>query len=148
MDDDLPAIGLYEGALHRFPVRVFFEDTDLSGIVYHANYLRYMERARTGMLFCLGINPRAAFEAGEGVYAVVDLQIRYQRPAKLYDELIVASRLLGLTAATSTIQQRVMRGDETLTDATVTAAFILPSGRPRRQPRAWIEAFEPLMERG
>ena len=143
---DQPAEGRFAGREHRFPVRVYFEDTDLSGIVYHASYLRFMERARSDMLRAAGIDQRAAFEAGEGVYAVANLSIRYARPAKLDDALVVSSRLMDYGAATCRIHQRVIRGGELLTDADVVAAYISPQGRPRRQPRAWIETFERLKE--
>jgi acyl-CoA thioester hydrolase len=133
-----------DGATHRFPVRVYFEDTDLSGVVYHANYLRFMERARSDMLSVVGIDQRAAFDSGEGVYAVADLSIKYRRPAKLDDALIVVSHVQAVGAATAIIHQAVMRGGEVLTEATVTAAFLTREGRPRRQPKPWVEAFEKL----
>ncbi len=145
MTVDEPATGRFEGVEHRFPVRVYFEDTDLSGVVYHANYLRFMERARSDMLARVGIDQRGAFDAGEGVYAVADLSIKYRRPAKLDDALIVVSRCTAVGAATATIHQRVMRGDELLTDATVTAAFLTRDGRPRRQPKAWVDAFSKMV---
>jgi acyl-CoA thioester hydrolase len=140
------ALGRFDGAAHHYPVRVYFEDTDVSGIVYHANYLRFMERARSDMLRSLGIAQREAFESGEGVYAVADLSIKYRRPAKLDDDLIVISRVAAIGAATATIHQRVMRGVEMLTDAVVTAAFLTPAGRPRRQPKPWVSAFQALQK--
>jgi acyl-CoA thioester hydrolase len=78
-----PADGRFVHGVHHFPLRVYFEDTDLSGMVYHANYLRFMERARSDMLRAAGIDQRAAQDAGTGVYAVVDAAIRYRRPAAL-----------------------------------------------------------------
>ncbi len=144
MVNDLPATGRFEGREHRFPVRVYFEDTDLSGVVYHANYLRYMERARSDMLARVGVDQRDAFDADQGVYVVADLTIRYRAPAHLDDALVVTTRLAKIGAATVTIHQRVMRGADILTDARVTAAFLTRAGRPRRQPRAWVEAFETL----
>jgi acyl-CoA thioester hydrolase len=145
MVDPVPATGAFDGPLHRFPVRVYFEDTDLSGVVYHANYLRYMERARSDMLGCVGIDQRAAFESGEGVYAVADLAIKYRRPARLDDALTVVSQVQAVGAATATIHQAVMRGSEILTEAIVTAAFLTREGRPRRQPKPWVEAFQKLV---
>jgi acyl-CoA thioester hydrolase len=142
---DAPASGRFDGVEHRFPVRVYFEDTDLSGVVYHANYLRFMERARSDMLACVGIDQRGSFDSGEGVYAVADLSIRYRRPARLDDALVVVSRCTAVGAATATIHQRVMRGDEILTEASVTAAFLTRDGRPRRQPKPWVEAFTRLV---
>ncbi len=141
---DHPAAGRFEGGEHRFPLRVYFEDTDLTGVVYHANYLRYMERARSDMLRAAGIDQRGAFESGQGVYAIVDLAIRYRRPARLDDDLLVVSRMVDTKAASCVIHQRVMRGRVLVADADVTAAFLSPEGRPRRQPDAWLDAFRRL----
>lgn len=140
------AIGRFDGTRHIFPVRVYFEDTDLSGVVYHANYLRYMERARSDMLRGIGIDQRGHHDAGQGVYAVSDLHIRYKAPAKLDDDLTVVSFVTKVSAATTTIQQRVMRGPEMLTEGTVTAAWLTTAGRPQRQPREWVAAFTALKE--
>jgi acyl-CoA thioester hydrolase len=144
MVNPAPATGVLDGPVHRFPVRVYFEDTDLSGVVYHANYLRFMERARSDMLACVGIEQRAAFDSGEGVYAIADLAMKFRAPARLGDALVVESRCTAVGGATATIHQRVMRGTDILTDATVVAAFLSPAGRPRRQPKAWVEIFEGL----
>ncbi len=132
------------GKAHRFALRVYFEDTDTAGIVYYANYLRFMERARSDMLRAVGIDQRAAMDSGEGVYAVAEAHIKYRGSAKLDDELVIVSRVREVRAASCVIHQRVMRGDEILTDATVTAAFLTPEGRPKRQPRAWVDIFERL----
>lgn len=140
-----PASGVIIGNVHRFPVRIYFEDTDFSGVVYHANYLRYMERARSDLLRGLGIDQRAAYEAGEGVYAVADLSIRYVAPARLDDDLVVETVCLDLGGATVSMGQRMLRGTELLTDATVRAAFLTPAGRPRRQPRDWLDRFRCLI---
>jgi len=146
--DPMPLEGRFAGAEHHFPVRVYFEDTDLSGVVYHANYLRYMERARSAMLRAAGIDQRAAHEGGEGVYVVRDIALRYAAPARLDDTLTVVSRLISLKAASVVIQQRVMRDLALLTHATVEAAFVTPAGRPRRQPGAWARIFERLVWQG
>ncbi len=143
-----PLEGRFEGREHLFAVRVYFEDTDLSGVVYHANYLRYMERARSAMLRAAGIDQRAAFEGGEGAYAIRDLTIRYAAPARLDDTLTVVSRLIAMRAASVVIQQRVMRDALTLTHAQVEAAFVAPTGRPRRQPAEWVAAFAALTWQG
>ncbi|MCP3730069.1 tol-pal system-associated acyl-CoA thioesterase [Sphingomonas sp. MG17] len=146
--DDLTIAGRFDGLEHLFPVRVYFEDTDLSGVVYHANYLRFMERGRSDMLRCAGIDQRAVHEAGEGVYVVRNIAIRYVASARLDDALIVVSRLRRLRAASVDIHQRVMRGHELLTEAEVEAAFVAPSGRPKRQPARWVDAFVPLVWKG
>ena len=144
-DDDRPVTGRFNGVEHRYPVRVYFDDTDLSGVVYHANYLRFMERARSDMLRLAGIDQRAAFEAGEGAYAVADLAIRYAAPARLDDDLLVVSRLDTVRAASVVIQQEVRRDGQVLTAATVTAALVAPGGRPRRQPAAWTAIYHGLL---
>jgi acyl-CoA thioester hydrolase len=143
-----PADGCFEGETHYFPLRVYFEDTDVAGIVYYANYLRFMERARSDLLRALGIDQRGALEGGEGVYAVAEVSIRYRASAKLGDDLVVVTELETIRAASVLIHQRVMREREVLADAMVTAAFITPDGRPRRQPKAWIARFDRLRREG
>ena len=141
---DRPYQGGFDGNTHRFALRVYFEDTDVAGIVYYANYLRFMERARSDMLRAVGIDQRAALESGEGVYAVAEVAIKYRMPAKLDDALVVVSEVREVRAASCVIHQRVMRGRQVLADATVTAAFLTLDGRPKRQPRAWRDMFERL----
>ena len=143
-----PADGVLSGTTHLFPIRVYFEDTDVAGIVYYANYLRFMERARSDMLRLIGVDQRQALETGEGVYAVAEMAIRYRAPARLGDDLVVVTDIDAIRAASVLIHQRVMRGDEILTDAMVTAAFLTPEGRPRRQPRDWVSRFERLQAEG
>ena len=137
-----PPSGKIEGSRHFYPVRVYFEDTDLSGIAYHANYLKWCERARSDLLRVLGINQREAFEAGEGVYAVSEAAIKWRRPARLDDELVVETRAVDLRAASARMEQRVMRGEELLAQVDIVAAFVTPEGRPRRQPEEWRRLFE------
>jgi acyl-CoA thioester hydrolase len=144
-DPDAPQQGRFVGREHRFPLRVYFEDTDFSGVVYHASYLRFMERARSDMLRVAGIDQSAAHSNGEGVYAVAELTIKYHRPAHFDDALLVISTVDQVRAASCLIQQRVMLGDELKAEAKVLAAFITSEGRPRRQPRPWIDAFERLL---
>lgn len=141
-----PATGCFIAAVHHFPVRVYFEDTDLSGLVYHANYLRYMERARSDMLRVAGIDQRAHHEGGAGVYAVTDLQIRYRRPARLDDDLMVVSKVAAVGAATCAIHQSVRCGAEELTNASISVAWLTPQGRPQRQPKAWTDIFTRLLQ--
>jgi acyl-CoA thioester hydrolase len=143
-DIDQPYQGAFVGKAHRFALRVYFEDTDVAGIVYYANYLRFMERARSDMLRAVGIDQRASLESGEGVYAVAEVEIKYRGSAKLDDALVIVSTVREVRAASCVIHQRVMRGEEVLTDAMVTAAFLSPEGRPKRQPRAWMDIFERL----
>ena len=136
--------GQFDGSQHLYPVRVYFEDTDLSAVVYHANYLRWFERARSDMLRLLGIDQRAAHEAGEGAYAVSEMNLRYLRPAKLDDEVLIRSHVDELSPATCWIVQRAFRNETLLCEARVRVAFVAPNGRPRRQPREWMAAFQTI----
>ena len=135
----------YRGGLvdhaHHFALTVYFEDTDAYGIVYYANYLRFMERARSDMIRAVGVDQFAELRASGCAYAVVSVDIRYRKPARLGDDLLVVSTIEALRASSVDIQQRVMREDEVMTDARVTAAFLDNQGRPRRQPKDWVDKF-------
>lgn len=139
-----PVTGQIADGVHSLAVRIYFEDTDLSGVVYHANYLRFMERGRSDLLRLLGIDQRGAHEGGEGAYVVADLQIRYLLPARLNDDLVVQTRCLAVGAATVSMGQRILRGADVLIEATVRAGFLTPEGRPRRQPAEWLQKFRTL----
>lgn len=141
-----PPGGLIDRDRHLFAVRAYYEDTDLSGIVYHANYLRWFERARSDLLRLLDIDQRAAIEAGEGAYAVADLHIRYARPARLDDTVVIETRCVELGAASVRIVQRATRESELVAEQAVRVGFIDPQGRPRRQPAEWRAAFEKFSE--
>lgn len=142
-----PYQGHFDGARHLFAVRVYFEDTDFSGVVYHARYLHFMERARSDMLACVGIDQRTVHAAGQGAYAVTQMHIKYRRPAHFDDALLVISTVEAVRAASCDIHQTVMRGDDILTEAQVTAAFVSPDGKPRRQPAHWVAAFQLIINK-
>lgn len=143
MDQHLiPPSGHFEGSRHLFPVRVYFEDTDLSGVAYHANYLRWCERARSEILRLLELNQRAAWDAGEGAYAVAEANLKYRRPARLGDALVIETTATELRAASVRLAQTIWRGEEMLADITIRLGFVAPDGRPRRQPPGWAAAFE------
>lgn len=140
-----PPGGRFDGPLHRFAVRAYYEDTDVSGVVYHANYLRWFERARSDMLLLLGIDQRAAIEAGEGAWAVADLAIQYRAPARLDDIVVIESTCVKLGAASVQMRQRGLRGERLLAQTELRIGFVAPDGRPRRQPEAWRKAFSAIL---
>lgn len=141
--------GLIEGKLHRFAVRAYFEDTDLSGVVYHANYLRWFERARSDFVRLLGIDQRKANESGEGAFAVADLSIRYLAPARLDDGVVIETICTELRAASCRMLQKAIREDGLLlAEATFRVGFVAPDGRPRRMPEGWREAFARIATEG
>jgi acyl-CoA thioester hydrolase len=141
----LPSSGVIDGGLHRLAARVYFEDTDTAGIMYHAKYLHFMERGRTEFLRVAGIDHGAAVRAGVGAYAVTEMQIKWRRPARLDDVLTIETRLISVRAAACSIAQRITRDGDALCEATLTAAFLDPVGRPRRQPREWMARFPELL---
>jgi acyl-CoA thioester hydrolase len=143
-DLDTPYRGGFAGREHRFALTVYFEDTDTFGVVYYANYLKFMERARSDMIRAAGVDQVARLEADGSAYVVADVAIRYRRPGRLGDDLVVVSTVEDVRAASVVIQQRVMRGTEELTDARVTAAFLTSDGRPQRQPREWVDRFKAI----
>jgi acyl-CoA thioester hydrolase len=141
---DRPYAGRFVDGEHRFAVRVYYEDTDAGGVVYHANYLRFFERARTDMLSLLGADLGQALSSGEGGYVVSEAQIKYVRPAVLGDALTIVSRMAELRQASCVVHQTVRRDRQVLVEGRLTVAFVGADGRPRRQPAAWIEAFKAL----
>ena len=144
-----PPSGLLDGPVHRFAVRAYFEDTDLSGVVYHANYLRWFERARSDFVRLLGIDQRAANEAGAGAFAVADLTIRYAAPARLDDAVQIATPCEQLGAASCRMHQIAAREDGLLlAEMRARIGFVAPGGRPRRMPAAWLTAFEAIVIKG
>jgi acyl-CoA thioester hydrolase len=142
---DTPYRGGFIGAEHHFALTVYFEDTDAYGIVYYANYLKFMERARSDFIRAVGVDQAAELHATGSAYAVVEVDIKYRRPARLGDDLQVISTVEQVRASSVDIHQRVMRGPELLTDARVTAAFLDGTGRPRRQPGDWVEKFKAII---
>ena len=142
---DTPYRGGFVGTEHHFALTVYFEDTDAYGIVYYANYLKFMERARSDMIRAVGVDQAAELRATGSAYAVVEVDIKYRRPGRLGDDLLVVSTVEEVRAASVLIHQRVMRGKEQLTDARVTAAFLDGEGRPRRQPREWVAKFKEII---
>jgi acyl-CoA thioester hydrolase len=95
-DVNHPYRGAFIGRTHHFALRVYFEDTDVAGVVYYANYLKFMERARSDMLRALDIDQRAAIESGQGVYVVAEARIKYKASAKLDDDLVVLSEVMAV----------------------------------------------------
>lgn len=125
---------------HTIPIRVYYEDTDFSGVVYHASYLRFMERGRTELIRALGIDQRELFEGGEQGrvalgFAVRRMTIDFLKPAVMDDLLIVETVHLAARGATMDLRQTIRRGEEVLVTAEVKVACV-GGGRARRIPDA------------
>lgn len=130
-------------APHRLAIRVYYEDTDFSGLVYHASHLRFMERGRTELLRSLGLHQRALLEGAAGArffFVVRAMDIDFKKPALMDDLLTVETRVSDIGGASVTLDQRVMRKDELLVSATVKVVCV-ENGRARRLPANVREKF-------
>lgn len=132
--------------MHVFPLRVYYEDTDLAGIVYYANYLRFIERGRSEWLRNLGVD-QVALKAEGLVFAVRRVEADYLSPARFDDLLEVRSALVAQTPARLVLRQQVMRGDVLLFLAEVTLVALGEDGRPRRLPAALVAAMAKAVRR-
>ena len=151
---DWPDIaGRIEGQVHKLPIRVYYEDTDFSGIVYHANYLRYAERGRSDFLRLAGVHHAALFEGDDPIaFAVHRMEIDFLKPARIDDELEVRTRYVRASGARIEADQEIVRlpgeaggEEEPLWRARVMAAVLDGAGRPRRLPSQVREALAPLV---
>jgi acyl-CoA thioester hydrolase len=137
--------GTLHNGRHVLPVRVYYEDTDFSGVVYHASYLRFMERGRTDYLRLLGVDHRALFEETEreapGFHFVVrSMQIEFLKPARMDDVLDIVTAPEDVKGASIMLHQQVMRAGESLVEAHVRVAFV-SAGRAQRIPKSLREAM-------
>jgi acyl-CoA thioester hydrolase len=133
--------GEIRGGHHVMQVRIYYEDTDFSGIVYHANYLRFMERGRTNYLRLLGADHGALIETPGLAFVVRAMQIEFLKSARMDDVLDVVTAPQEVKGASVMLHQRVMRGDETLIEARVRVACV-SGGRARPIPKALRAAMQ------
>jgi len=137
--------GLFDGPTYRAMLRVYFDDTDAGGVVYHANYLRWFERSRSDLIRSVGIDQPGAIDGGLGAYAVTEIGIRYLRPARLGDAVMIESRITELRAASWRVEQKALRGDILLADAAIRIGFVAPDGRPARHPAGWYDKLQTVL---
>jgi acyl-CoA thioester hydrolase len=132
---DKASMGRFDGKTHILPVRVYYEDTDVSGIVYHANYLRYMERGRSEFLRLAGIHHMVMLANEEPIaWTIRRMELDYIKAARLDDDLEVHTRYRTMSGARLSGEQWVRRAGVDLVHATVEAAIITMTGKPRRIP--------------
>ena len=130
-----PAGGRLEKTTHVFPLRVYYEDTDFSGFVYHASYLRFMERGRSEFLRICGVGHRDLLSAAEPLFwTVSSISIHFIRPAQVEDPLEVRTSVAGLAGARMFLRQSIERRSEEMTRAEIEVCLINSGGRPRRIP--------------
>ena len=141
-----PPCGVFEDGVHTLPVRVYYEDTDFSGVVYHASYLRFMERGRSEYLRFAGIGHSQLLHGETPLaFAVRRMQIEFIRPARIDDALAVHTRFTEARGARLHARQEIFRGGEKLVSAGVQAACIDLDGRPRRLPSALHSRLAPFL---
>ena len=141
-----PSSGAFEGLEHVLPVRVYYEDTDFTGIVYHANYLRFFERGRTEFLRAIGVEHAALLALPQPcAFAVTRLSIAYRHPARVDDALEVRTLNYRISSARTGVRQRVLRAGELLTEAEVEIVCIGLDGRPCRPPPELTTRLAPYL---
>ena len=140
----ISAAGIMVDGVHRYGLRVYYEDTDAIGIVYYANYLKFAERARTEMIRLLGFATISS--DNDTVFAVRRCEVDYLSPARLDDELDVVTGLIGIGGASIELEQTVWRGRKRLVRLVVRLAMVSPSGRPMRLPSDFRAALEPYLQ--
>jgi len=136
-----PHSGAWVSGAHRLPVRVYYEDTDFTGVVYYANYLKFLERGRTDALRSAGVSHSDLLQLDTPLgFAVRKITVEYLIPARIDDALTVETRFVTARGARMAITQRILRGDDVLIAAELEAACIDMDGRPKRLPKSVIEA--------
>ena len=148
MTEPLPFGGVIVNGHHHLPVRVYYEDTDAAGIVYYANYLKFMERGRTDFLRLLGIEHGRLIAGVHGEplgFVVRRAEVDYLAPARLGDFLAVVTSIAAASGATVTMAQVVRRDDTVLARGLVKAAVVGQDGRPRPLPRPIRHIFNTLV---
>lgn len=131
---------------HRLLARVYFADTDFSGVVYHARYLEFFERGRSDFLRIVGVHHAelAGGKLGEKLAWVVRrMEITFHAPGRIDDVLTIDTRTAGISGARIFMEQQIRRGETLLVEAKVEAAIMSEAGRPRRFPKEWVEALRP-----
>jgi acyl-CoA thioester hydrolase len=143
---DRPTAGRFEGREHRLPVRVYYEDTDFTGLVYHANYVRYFERGRSDCLRLMGIGHAELLDGDQPMAFVVSkMALTFLKPARIDDELVVRTWYDEARGPRLLISQEIARGDEALCRADVEVVCIHMDGRPRRPTKHLIQKVGPWL---
>lgn len=146
---DTPTFGRFDGRDHLLPVRVYYEDTDFTGVVYHANYVRYFERGRSDFLRAIGIGHAQLLDDDAPLaFVVAEMKLTFVRPARIDDALVVRTRYEAIRGPRLLIAQTIERDGEVMCSADVTAVCIHLDGRPRRPTRALVEAVTPWLTGG
>ena len=143
---DRPTAGRFEGLEHRLPIRVYYEDTDFTGLVYHGNYVRYFERGRSDALRLMGVGHAELLDGDEPMAFVIStMSLTFLKPARIDDALVVRTRYRAIKGPRLLISQSIVRGDDALCRAEVEAVCIHMDGRPRRPARLLVDKVRPWL---
>ena len=143
---DRPTAGRFEGREHRLPVRVYYEDTDFTGLVYHGNYVRYFERGRSDALRLMGIGHAELLDGDQPTaFVVTKMDLAFLRPARIDDELVVRTLYEAVKGPRLLISQTITREGDDLCRAGVEVVCIHMDGRPRRPTKALVEKVRPWL---
>jgi acyl-CoA thioester hydrolase len=144
---DEPSAGRFDGRHHILPVRIYYEDTDFTGLVYHANYVRYFERGRSDFLRLAGVHHSILLEGAEPLgFAVNKMNLEFLKPARIDDALVTRTAFETMKGPRIFIAQQVERGAEVLVKARVEVCCISLTGRPRKPPAMLLERLKPFLE--
>lgn len=147
MNGDEPTAGRFDGRSHILPVRIYYEDTDFSGVVYHANYLRYFERGRSDYLRLAGVSHTELLEGdAPTAFAVNRITLDFLKPARIDDALTVVSTYDKVKGPRIFISQAIRRGQDVIATAAVEACCISLTGRPRKPPVLLLQRLQPFLE--
>ena len=142
---DLQSPGRFEGKVHILPIRVYYEDTDLSGVVYHANYLRFMERARSEYFRAMGIKLAGLDDPEPTAWTLRKVELEYVRPARVSDLIEVHTRVTTLTGVRLSAEQTIFCAGALLTRGFVEACIMTLDGKPRRIPQDIRDKLLPFL---
>jgi len=140
--DPAPQEGLFRGPVHVLPIRVYYENTDAGGIVYHADYLNFAERARTEMMRRFGLSHQELMAEGGVGFAVQHVQATFRKPARLDDLLMVETRVLEVGGASMRVNQNIRRDGDLLVEIALRLALINGQGRADRMPASLRRALK------
>ena len=145
MTEISPHSGIIKRNIHYFPLRVYYEDTDIGGVVYYANYFKFMERARSEMLRVLGIDQAKMLDynnSDDVSFVVRHAEVEFKAPARFDDSLIVTTEILKVGGASIVMKQNILNENKILIESIIKAAVIGENGKAKRMPKSILSKLE------
>jgi acyl-CoA thioester hydrolase len=144
---DQPSAGRFDGRAHVLPVRIYYEDTDFSGVVYHANYLRFFERGRSDYVRAIGVSHQMLLEGDSPTaFSVIEISVKFLKPARIDDALLVKTTFDRVSGPRLAIAQSLWRGQDEIARAAVSACCISLTGRAKKPPASLVAALKPFLD--